>query len=81
MNEKKLMRSNTHKAVAGVLGGVGEYLDIDPNAIRVIYVLLTVFTGFFPGLIAYIFAVLILPTAPVITPSRPAEEVHDTEAI
>lgn len=74
MNQKKLTRSTENKVVAGVMGGIGEYLEIDPNAIRLIYALVTVFTGFFPGIIAYVFAVLILPTKVVITPSTPADD-------
>ena len=58
---KKVFRSAKNKMVMGVLGGVGEYFDVDPNLVRLIYVLLTAFTGFAPGIIAYIIAAIIVP--------------------
>lgn len=61
MGAKKLYRSEKNKVLAGVLGGLGEYLGIDPTVLRLIYLLLTVFTGFFPGIIAYILAIFIIP--------------------
>jgi len=47
--------------VAGVLGGIAEYLDVDPTVIRLAYVFLTIFTAGFPGFFAYIVAALIVP--------------------
>ncbi|HOI13151.1 MAG TPA: PspC domain-containing protein [Methanoculleus sp.] len=58
---KKLTRSTTDRWVAGICGGIGEYLEIDPNVIRVIWVIVTVLTGFLPGIIIYILLWLILP--------------------
>lgn len=59
---KKLYRSNTNKAWLGVLGGLGEYLNIDPVLLRVAFILISVFTGFVPGLIAYLLAAMVMPT-------------------
>ena len=36
---KKLYKSNTDKVFAGILGGIGEYFDIDPTILRLAYVL------------------------------------------
>ncbi len=47
--------------IAGVCGGLGEYMNTDPTLIRLIFVALLVFTGFFPGLIAYIIWWAIVP--------------------
>ncbi|MPN22653.1 hypothetical protein SDC9_170036 [bioreactor metagenome] len=47
--------------LSGVLGGIAEYFDIDPTLIRLAYVLLTIFTTAFPGLIAYIIMAIIIP--------------------
>lgn len=44
-NSNRLYRSSTDKVLAGVCGGLGDYFNIDPTIIRVIYVLLTVFSG------------------------------------
>lgn len=58
---KKLHTSSTNRVFAGILGGLGEYFDIDPVILRLLWVLITVFTGFFPGLIVYIIAIFIIP--------------------
>ena len=58
---KRLTRSTTDRWIAGICGGIGEYLEIDPNVIRVIWVILTVPTGFFPGIIIYILLWILLP--------------------
>ena len=50
-NGKKLFRSND-KIIAGVLGGIANYLDVDPTIVRVIYSILTVCTAFC-GIILY----------------------------
>lgn len=61
---KRLYRSKKNKIIGGVCGGIAEYLDIDPTVIRVIYVILTVFTGFILGIIAYLLLWLIIPREP-----------------
>lgn len=61
---KYLHRSKTNRVWGGILGGLGEYAGVDPVLFRLLYVLLTVFTGFIPGLIAYIVALFIVPKHP-----------------
>ena len=61
---KKLFRSANNRIFAGVCGGVGEYLDIDPTVVRGVYVLLSLLTAF-AGLLAYIVLWLIIPARPV----------------
>ncbi|KUK59788.1 MAG: Phage shock protein C, PspC [Methanoculleus marisnigri] len=58
---KKLTRSTSDRWVAGICGGIGEYFEIDPNVIRVVWVIVTVLTGFLPGIIIYILLWIILP--------------------
>ncbi len=58
---KLLKRSSTNKTISGVCGGVGEYFDIDPVVIRVVFVILTLFTGIIPGVIAYFLFAAIIP--------------------
>ncbi|MFA7198742.1 MAG: PspC domain-containing protein [Methanoculleus sp.] len=58
---KKLTRSTSDRWIAGICGGIGEYLEIDPNVIRVIWVVLTVLTTIFPGVLIYILLWIILP--------------------
>ena len=38
---KKLLRSKKNRMIAGVCGGIGEYLKIDPTVIRVLWVIFT----------------------------------------
>jgi phage shock protein PspC (stress-responsive transcriptional regulator) len=61
---RRLYRSTTNKSMAGVLGGFAEYLDIDPSLLRVIYVLVTFFTGIIPGVLAYLVAWMVMSEAP-----------------
>lgn len=60
--EKKLYRSNENKMIAGVCGGIGEYLNIDPTLIRLAWALLSIPTAFFGGAFLYIIAAIIIPT-------------------
>lgn len=58
MEPKKLYRSNTDKMLCGVCAGIGEYLNIDPTVIRLLWVIFGL-TGF--GILAYIAAAIIMP--------------------
>lgn len=61
MTPKKLYRSDTNKVLCGVIGGVGEYFDVDPTILRLGYIILCFMSGFFPALFGYFIAVLIVP--------------------
>ena len=60
--EKKLLRSQ-NKMVSGVCAGIAEYFDIDPTLVRVLYVVLTLFSAAFPGVLLYIILMLLMPKA------------------
>ena len=47
--------------ISGVLGGIANYLNVDPTIIRVAYALLTFFTSLIPGIIAYVIMSIIIP--------------------
>jgi len=49
-----LRRSSTNQVVAGVLGGVGEWLGVKPNVVRVGYSALTIATFGLPGIVTYL---------------------------
>lgn len=59
--EKKLYRSTTNKTIAGVCGGLAEYLNIDPTIFRVIWALVALSGA---GLLAYLLCALIIPEKP-----------------
>lgn len=61
-------------AVFGVLAGFARAFDLSVFWLRVIYVALTLATGVWPGLLAYILAALLLKPEPVKQPHSPAEE-------
>lgn len=61
---RRLTLSRDDRMLAGVCGGFGEYFQADPVLIRVIAVLLIVFTGFLPGIIAYLVVWMIMPEPP-----------------
>jgi len=58
---KKLYRSETNKIVAGIIGGLGEYFDIDPVVLRLFWLVIVVFTGIIPGILVYVVAMFIVP--------------------
>jgi len=72
VGERKLYRSTANKSIAGVLGGFAEYLDLDPTLLRVIYVLVTFFTGIIFGVLAYVVAWLVMSEGPAAGASRAA---------
>jgi len=58
-------RSRTDRMISGVLGGGAAYLGVSSGLLRVAYVLLTLFTGVWLGLVAYLVAMLIVPEEPL----------------
>lgn len=58
---KKLYRSTTDRMVAGVCGGLAEYMNIDSTVIRLIIAVLTLVTGLVPFGVVYFLAALIVP--------------------
>lgn len=50
--------------ISGVAGGLAEYFTVDPTAVRLIYAIVTVLTGFVPGIVLYLGLALIVPTGP-----------------
>jgi phage shock protein C len=61
---KKLYRSANQKMLAGVCGGLAEYLDVDVTIIRLLYVALDFITGIAPLFFFYIIAWIIVPQSP-----------------
>lgn len=61
---KRLYLSDSDKKISGVCGGIAAYLNADPTAIRLAWILLTILTGIVPGIIAYIVAAIVMPHEP-----------------
>lgn len=72
MSEKRLVRSRGNKMLAGVCGGLAEYLGVDPVIVRLAAVLLTLWNGV--GLLIYLVLALIMPQESEIAPKANAFE-------
>ena len=56
---RKLYKSNQNKMIAGVCGGLGEFFDVDPTLIRLLWVIFALAVG--SGLLVYIASAIIIP--------------------
>ena len=75
MPNKNLYRSCKNRVLGGVAGGLGEYFEIDPSLVRLVFVLFML-AGF--GIIAYILAWLIIPLDPSCDSKKTgADEIKD----
>ncbi|OGK98541.1 MAG: stress-responsive transcriptional regulator [Candidatus Rokubacteria bacterium RIFCSPHIGHO2_12_FULL_73_22] len=67
-----LQRSRTNRKIAGVCGGIAEWLGWDPTVVRILYVLVSILSVAFPGILVYLLLWLIMPRAPrTLTPEPP----------
>ena len=57
----ELKRPVKNRMLAGVCACLAERMDLDPSIVRIGYVLLSLFTAGFPGLLIYIVAWIIIP--------------------
>lgn len=58
---RQLHRSRTNRVLAGVCGGIAEYYGSDPTAVRLAALLIGLFTGIVPMVVAYIVAAIVVP--------------------
>jgi phage shock protein C len=61
---KPLMRVRQGAVIAGVCGGIAKWLGWDPTIVRVVYVMLTLLSAAFPGVILYILLWILMPLEP-----------------
>jgi phage shock protein PspC (stress-responsive transcriptional regulator) len=59
-----LQRSRRNKMIAGVCGGIAEWLGWDPTVVRILYVVVSAVSVAFPGILAYVVLWIIMPKAP-----------------
>ncbi|WP_394260737.1 PspC domain-containing protein [Moraxella boevrei] len=62
----KLHRSTNHRMIAGVMGGIAEYLGWHPNMVRLLFVIVSCASAAVPGILIYLVLWLVMPNA---TPS------------
>lgn len=59
-NMNKILRSRKNRILSGVCGGIGEYFNIDPTVIRIVWIVLTM-ASFGTGFLAYLICSLVIP--------------------
>jgi len=64
MATNRLYRSRD-RVLGGVLAGFAEYIDVDKVLVRLIYVLLALFSAGFPGLLVYVIFWVVTPEKPI----------------
>jgi len=57
----KLRRSTTNRIIAGVCGGFAEWLGWNPTTFRVLFVIVSILSAAFPGLLVYLVLWLVMP--------------------
>jgi phage shock protein C len=71
---RRLVRSSTDVKIAGICGGLAEYMGVDATPVRVLWIILSVLPGaILGGLLAYLVAWLIIPKPPVVVVMTPSE--------
>ena len=60
---KQLTRSTSNRMIAGVCGGLAEWLGWDPTLVRVLYVVVSILSAAFPGLLVYVILWIVMPEA------------------
>jgi len=60
-----LHRSREHKMIAGVCGGLADWLGWDPTIVRILYVLVSILSAAFPGILVYLALWILMPKAEV----------------
>jgi phage shock protein PspC (stress-responsive transcriptional regulator) len=56
-----LHRSRRHRMLAGVCGGLAEWLGWDPTLVRILYVIVSVLSAAFPGILVYLILWVLMP--------------------
>jgi phage shock protein C len=58
---KSLRRSRSNRMIGGVVSGLADYIGMDPVLARVLYVLISVFSAAFPGILVYLILWVVMP--------------------
>ena len=65
-----LRRSRRHRVLAGVCGGLADWLGWTPTVVRVLYVVLSIVSAGFPGILVYIILWIVMPDGEEATAGR-----------
>lgn len=61
MKNKKLYRNTNDKMIAGVCAGIADYFGIDKTIVRLITVLIWIFSFFFTMILVYLICCIVIP--------------------
>ena len=59
-----VLRSRTDRVIAGVCGGIAKALGWDPTIVRILYVVLSIVSAAFPGILVYLILWMVMPQEP-----------------
>ncbi|NOR45141.1 MAG: PspC domain-containing protein [Candidatus Delongbacteria bacterium] len=57
----KLTKSKKNSMLFGICGGIAKWLDWDPTLVRILYVLVSILSAAFPGILVYIILIFVMP--------------------
>ena len=69
-----LLRSREHRIIAGVCGGLANWLGWDPTVLRIVYIIVSLVSAAFPGLIVYIVLWILMPEESATAQPKPARQ-------
>lgn len=56
-----LRRSSSNRMIAGVVAGLARYIGMDVSLARILYVLISIFSAAFPGILVYLICWILIP--------------------
>ena len=64
MEGRKLRRSREHRMIAGVIGGLAEHFGLSVTGLRIVYVVVSILSAAFPGILVYLVLWALIPLEP-----------------
>lgn len=58
---KRTLRKSRNRMIAGVCGGIAEWLGWDPTLVRILYILISILSIAFPGILVYVLLWIVMP--------------------
>jgi phage shock protein C len=75
---RRLVRPRAERKIAGVCAGMAEYFDLDVTLVRVLWLVITIFSAVVFGIVAYIVAWIVMPEEPQLLPAPQGQQVTNT---
>lgn len=71
---KRLVRPRANRKIAGVCAGLAEYFDLDVTLVRVLWLVITIFSAVVFGILAYVVAWIVMPEEPEYLPAPQGQQ-------